>query len=319
LRPNMSGSPTYNDALFGGAHLLCADLYLIDWLTVKGYAFDVVTDEDLHFEGHNLLKRYQVLVTGAHPEYWTKQMLDALRAYRDHGGRVMYLGGNGLYWVTSLDSELPVIEVRRSLGTSLSRAYDGEYYHNMTGEMGGMWRAQGQAPQKLLGVGLSAIGGAPGSPYRRQPDSFDPRAAFIFEGVDVGEVIGNFGLNTGAAAGFEIDRFDYSLGTPPDTLLLASSSDHDDSYWHVVEEVSNIGIHECGKASKSVRADMTFYQHPAGGAVFSVGSIAWTGSLSNTEYDNSVSTITENVLRRFLLEKPFGASISEKEGYTKTS
>ena len=225
----------------------------------------------------------------------------------------MYLGGNGLYWVTSLDSELPVIEVRRSLGTSLSRAYDGEYYHSTTGEMGGMWRAQGQAPQKLLGVGLSAIGGAPGSPYRRQPSSLDPRAAFIFEGVGLGEVIGNFGLNTGAAAGFEIDRLDYGLGTPPETLLLASSSDHDDSYWHVVEEVSNLGIQECGKASTFVRADMTFYEHPAGGAVFSVGSIAWTGSLSNNKYDNSVSTITENVLRRFLLEKPFGRSISEKE------
>ena len=209
LRPNVSGSPSYTDALFSdrgfaGCHLLCADLYLIDWLTEKGYALDVVTDEDLHFEGHDALKPYQVVLTGAHPEYWTKQMLAALGAYRDCGGRIMYLGGNGLYWVTSLDPELPVIEVRRSLGTSLSRAYDGEHYHSTTGEIGGMWRAQGQAPQKLLGVGLSALGGAPGSAYRRQPDSVDPRAAFIFKGVDLGDVIGNFGLNTGAAAGFEI-------------------------------------------------------------------------------------------------------------------
>jgi N,N-dimethylformamidase len=314
LRPNVSGSPSYSDALFVGSHLLCADLYLTDWLTEKGYAFDVVTDEDLHFEGHDILKSYQVVVTGAHPEYWTKQMLAALEAYRDGGGRIMYLGGNGLYWVTSLDPELPVIEVRRSIGTSLSRAYDGEYYHSTTGEMGGMWRAQGQAPQKLLGVGLSAIGGAPGSAYRRLPGSFDPRAAFIFEGVDPREVIGNFGLNTGAAAGFEIDRLDYSLGTPPDTLLLASSSDHDDSYWHVVEEVSNIGMQECGRASKYVRADMTFYEHPGGGAVFSVGSIAWGGSLSHNDYKNSVSRITENVLTRFLLERRFRRPSSEKEG-----
>src|SRR3984893_2523718 len=303
LRPNVSGSPKYYDALFAGSHLLCADLYLIDWLTQKGYAFDVVTDEDLHFEGHNILKPYQVVVTGAHPAYSTKQMLTALEAYRDDGARIMYLGGNGLYWVTSLDPERPVIEVRRSLGTSLSRAYDGEYCHSTTGEMGGIWRAQGQAPQKLLGVGLSAIGGAPGSAYRRQPDSFDPRVAFIFEGVGPNEIIGTFGLNTGAAAGFEIDRLDYSLGSPPDTLLLASSSDHDNSYWHVVEEVSNMGIHECGRASKYVRADITFYEHPRGGAVFSVGSIAWTGSLSYNNYENSVSRITENVLTRFLLEK----------------
>jgi hypothetical protein len=42
-------------------------------------------------------------VTGSHPEYHTPQMLDALQAYRDHGGRLVYLGGNGFYWKIALD------------------------------------------------------------------------------------------------------------------------------------------------------------------------------------------------------------------------
>ena len=60
-----------------------------------------------------------------------------------------------------------------------------------------------------------------------------------------------------------------------------------------------------GSSSPLVRADMVFYETPAGGAVFSTSSIAWAGSLSHNNYDNNVSRITGNVLTRFLDEKPF--------------
>ena len=60
-----------------------------------------------------------------------------------------------------------------------------------------------------------------------------------------------------------------------------------------------------GQENPMVRADMVFYETPAGGAVFSASSIAWPGSLSHNGYDNNVSRITENVLRRFLDETPF--------------
>ena len=65
------------------------------------------------------------------------------------------------------------------------------------------------------------------------------------------------------------------------------------------------GPHESAAACRDVRADMTFFEHPGGGAVFSVGSISWTGSLSHNQYENNVSRITENVLRRFLDQAPF--------------
>ena len=74
------------------------DLYLVDWLETQGADYDVITDEDLHFEGLDCLSEYKVIMTGCHPEYWTGPMLDALEAYLDGGGRFMYLGGNGFYW-----------------------------------------------------------------------------------------------------------------------------------------------------------------------------------------------------------------------------
>ena len=54
-----------------------------------------------------------------------------------------------------------------------------------------------------------------------------------------------------------------------------------------------------------VRADMVFFETPGGGAVFSVGSISWFGALARNGYDNDVSRITENVVRRFLDPAPF--------------
>jgi N,N-dimethylformamidase len=54
-----------------------------------------------------------------------------------------------------------------------------------------------------------------------------------------------------------------------------------------------------------VRADIVFYETPAGGAVFSVGSISWFGALARNDYDNDISQITRNVLVRFLDPTPF--------------
>ena len=50
---------------------------------------------------------------------------------------------------------------------------------------------------------------------------------------------------------------------------------------------------------------MAFFETGRGGAVFSVGSITYCGSLSHNGYDNNISRITWNVLDRFLNPAPF--------------
>ena len=59
---------------------------------------------------------------------------------------------------------------------------------------------------------------------------------------------------------------------------------------------------EGGTTHPLVRADLVYFRYPKGGGVFSTGSISWCGSLSYNNYDNNVSRITENVLRRFMSE-----------------
>ena len=87
--------------------------------------------------------------------------------------------------------------------------------------------------------------------------------------------------------------------------MVASSEDHTDIYLVVCEEILINNPAITGQESELVRADMVFYETPAGGAVFSTSSIAWAGSLSHNDYDNDVSRITENVLKRFVDETPF--------------
>ena len=71
------------------------------------------------------------------------------------------------------------------------------------------------------------------------------------------------------------------------------------------EELTHTHSAITGETCPWVRADMVFYETPNGGATFSTGSIAWAGSLSHDGYDNNVSRITENVIRRFMDPEPF--------------
>jgi len=306
LRPILTMRPDYREAVQasgnGAPHQFSADLWITDWMEAKGFGHDIITDEDLHNEGLGLIRQYKVIVTGTHPEYWTAQMLDSMDRYLNDGGRLMYMGGNGFYWVTSINGSKPhVVEVRRWGGTQTWTSEPGEYYHSSTGEMGGLWRNRNRAPQKMLGIGFTSQGHGPNRAYQRLPDSFDPRAAFIFEGIGEEEVIGDFDcLDQGPrAAGYEFDRFDHSLGTPADALLLASAMGFSDSYQHVIEEVDSADSKQGGSVEERVRADMVYFDYPHDGAVFSTGSVSWSGCLFFNKYNNNVSRITENVLRAF--------------------
>jgi len=311
LRPILNFRPLYRmpsrSLAANWPRLLNADLHLLDWLDEKGFAYDVITDDELHHEGSALLEPYQVVLTGTHPEYWTTQMLAGLESYQAGGGRLMYLGGNGFYWIASFDPLRPhIAEVRRWRGSRAWEAAPGECYHSTTGEMGGLWRFRNRAPQKMVGVGFTAQGGGRNRPYQRHPESFDPRAAFIFEGIDAEELIGDFPalvLEHGAG-GFEIDRADCALGTPEHALVLASATDFTDRYQVAIEDQLVSTPNTGGSQTPLVRSDMVYFEGPKGGAVFSVGSISWCSCLSYNGADNTVSRITENVLRHFSADNP---------------
>lgn len=300
-RPIVNMRPRHRFS-FMGTWQFPSDLYIVDWLEHFGYRYDVLTDEDLHREGSAALAPYRAVMTGTHPEYASEQMLDAYEGFVGGGGHLMYMGGNGFYWVISYSEEKPwAMEIRRGeAGVRAWQGLPGETTHATTGEKGGLWRNRGRAPQKLFGTGFASEGYSGSYWYERMPDADDPAVAWIFDGVDRDGRIGDFGLVGGGASGQEIDRADVALGTPPGTFLLASAYRQDDSYKVVPEEIEFMFDGLGGTEHPNVRADMTYFETPGGGAVFAASSIAWSGALSFAAYQNDVSRITANVLDRFI-------------------
>ncbi len=280
---------------------LAADICLLGWLRSIQCEVDIFTDEDLDQRGIELLDQYRVVLTGTHPEYVSGAMLDALEGFVAHGGRLMYVGGNGFYWVISFDPARPhILEVRKQGGTRAWDAGPGEHHHSTTGELGGIWKRRGRPPQKLVGVGFSAQGFDQSSYFQRLPDSRLSETAFIFDGVTGDPRFGEHGLVGGGAAGLELDRYDPNLGSPPNAFIVATSLGHTDTYTRVVEEVTVMRPGLSGSQDSDVRADIVYFRTDGGGAVFSTGSIAWCTSLPTDGYDNDVARITHNVLNAFL-------------------
>ena len=305
LRPLLTWRPdylTFNDTAGSGMRHLPADTHLTGWLDRMGIAFDVVTDHDLHDKGVDILASYKVVMTGTHPEYHTERTLDALQAYTEKGGRLMYLGGNGFYWRVALSDKVPgAIEVRRTEGGIRTwPAEPGEYYHAFDGAYGGLWRRSDRPPNLLCGIGFSSQGLFVGDSYRQAPAARDNHHAWIFDGVK-DELFGGYGFSGGGAAGFELDRLDHHLGSPHNAVVLASSEGHDRKEFVVVHE-ERLGFNTTipGQTLEElIRADMIYMEKPKGGAVFSVGSITYCGSLPHNKYDNDVSRLTFNVVNRF--------------------
>ncbi|WP_018099317.1 N,N-dimethylformamidase beta subunit family domain-containing protein [Sinorhizobium meliloti] len=282
------------------------DLALIDWLEQKGVEYDVITDHEVHANGLAELKEYRAVMTTTHPEYCTSPYIDAWEQYLASGGRGMYLGGNGMYWVTALHGDKPwLLEVRRGeVGDGAWQSEPGEQYMSTTCEHGGLWRNRGRSGYKIWGTSYAAHALEQGTYYVQLPDALDDRVRWIFDGVDPSEKIGDFGLGYNGAASVEVDRYDLRHGTPPHAMLLASSIEHGPNASLVPEEMGGTHPHVSGVEHPMVRADMTYFSTPNGGAMFSTSSIGWILSLNWNDYDNNVSTITLNVIKRFAEEEP---------------
>ena len=302
-RPIINIRPDYYTPSTRGFRHFGQDLQLLAWLDDRGEDYAVVTDDEVEREGAALLARYRVVLTGSHPEYCSAGMLDSYLAYTHAGGRLMYLGGNGFYQVTARYPGHPdALEIRRGhAGVATWVSDPGEEHLSATGERGGLWRMRGRAPNALAGVGFTAQGHDRANGYRRTQESADPRVSWVFDGVTAGpgEIFGDEGPGLGGAAGDELDRADTTLGTPPGAFVLASSEGHSEKIELVPEEADHGYAAPPPGIDPKVRADIVLFGLDGGGAVFSVGSIAWSTAMTHNGGDNDTARVTANVLDRF--------------------
>ena len=278
-----------------------ADNYISLFLSTIGVAHDLITDHDLDEEGAAALTPYRLVIAGQHPEYHSMRMMHGMEAFLAQGGRLMYLGGNGFYWRAERSQHQPdTLEIRRAEGgIRVWETMPGESYHAFGGGYGGLWRRIGRSGHSLVGINFSVQGRHLGFPYHFIAGIHDPRVAFMTIGIDVdaGLIFGDAGLMGGGAAGFELDSVNPKYGTPPHALVVAKGIViHPDYQW--VNEDMLVIRHPRPQQDWSC-ADMTFFETASGGAVFSVGSMTYAGSLMVDGGDSILGRLTANVVHRF--------------------
>jgi hypothetical protein len=252
----------------GEEHVAPGTWRLLAWLEREGFAHDVWAETQLH-EGSLDLDRYRVLILDQHPEYWPRQMYLRVKEWvYERGGRLMYLGGNGIncevsidgHRVTHHDTDASEFVARRS------------YLPGPDSEMPSRFGRRVENEAVLLGVSTTLTGMGTGAPYAVvDADHW----AFEGTGLREGDLFGLGWLdkrNPGGASGHETDK--RNAHTPAGTRLVARG----------------INEHEGG-------AEIVTYETASGGEVYAVGSISYGASLL---VDEPLSRITGNVIRRFL-------------------
>jgi hypothetical protein len=253
-----------------GCHLAPAEWRLLGWLEREQLGYDFYAEHHLH-SGELDLDAYRVLILSTHPEYWSRAMYERVKDWVFHrGGRLLYLAGNGLNCeVEFLDDATMRCKsqvIARPGRPGTADPVDPDLHHDSR------FGRTVESEASLLGVVFTEPGIMTSAPYQVLDE-----AHWIFTGTGLrnGDVFGTESLHErihGGASGHETDKM--SASSPPGTQLLAR-----------------------GMNPENGGGEIIYHEQPGGGAVFSVGSITWPACVL---VDEHVSTITRNVIERFL-------------------
>jgi len=241
-------------------HLASAEWRLLGWLEREGFAYDYYAESQLH-NGVLNLDAYRVLIISTHPEYWSRTMYRKVKDWVNRGGRLMYLGGNGINCEVEISADDTAMVVKNGDAREVMRRGLESRFH-----------LSGESEASLLGIVFDDRGIMTSAPYRVvDHDHWAIRGT----GLKNGDLFGENSLHMrcpGGASGHETDKV--SKSSPSQLKVFAKGTNVDEG-----------------------GADMITYDNEAGGRVFSVGSITWPSAIL---VDACVSKITSNVLKTFL-------------------
>ncbi|MCC6511274.1 MAG: carboxypeptidase regulatory-like domain-containing protein [Pirellulaceae bacterium] len=268
-RPELNNHIDFDEAITDpiegrhACHLAPAEWRLLGWLEREHIEYDYYAETQFD-DGTLDLSAYKVLVTAVHPEYWTRRMYDALKRWVfEQGGKLLYLGGNGLNCEVEIDTQ--------AVMTCHNGSIESLWASGM-GNRDSRFAMRHESEANLLGVVFTPTGAMTGAPYRVVDGQH-----WVFDGTGLatGDIFGEHSLHRrcpGGASGHETDKI--SPSSPKNVHRLAKGMNIDDG-----------------------GADMVIFDTPSGGGVFSVGSINYCASLP---IDPHVSQLTKNVLNRWL-------------------
>jgi hypothetical protein len=241
-------------------HLAPAEWRLFGWLEREGFDYDLYGETQFQ-SGVLNLDDYKILIISTHPEYWSREMYFKLKSWvHDRGGRLLYLGGNGLNCEVTFLDDFTITIHNGNEPERIARGLESRFHTRVESEA------------NLLGVVFTDAGIMTAAPFR-----VVDAAHWVFEGTGLknGDTFGEASLHRrvpGGASGHETDKI--SPSSPKSVHLLAEGLNPDQGGAHLI-----------------------VYRSDSGGEVFSAASITWPSSIL---VDDHVSKITANVLRRFL-------------------
>jgi len=250
-----------------------AEWRLLGWLEREKFAYDYYSEGQLH-SGDLDLDAYKILIISIHPEYWSRQMYQRVKDWVHlRGGKLMYLGGNGLNCEVEFLGE-DQLRFKTFLSPSTGGALGMPDPNNPDIYLESRMHRTLESEANLLGVVCTDTGIMTAAPYKVvDADHW----VFAGTGLKNGDVFGENSLQErihGGASGHETDKM--SPHSPAGTVLLAKGMNRDEG-----------------------GAEIVHYETASGGAVFSVGSITYVPCLL---VDDAISRITCNVITKFLGE-----------------
>ncbi|HGW4869707.1 TPA: N,N-dimethylformamidase beta subunit family domain-containing protein [Pseudomonas aeruginosa] len=290
------------------------------WAEENGYAFDYLTQWDLHFDPASL-EGYRCVVIVGHDEYWTWEMRDVLDAYLEQGGNLARFAGNFIWQVRLSDNGDtqvcykdprfdPLRETRPERLTTL-------WEHPQI-------RRPGAATMGLTGI--AGCYNRYGTTTPRSTGGFTVYrpAHWAFAGTDLyyGDVFGAVPI---CIAAFELDGVEYGFrkglpyatgedGAPESLEILAMTPaviGADDKWagqvplgapaWEVTDLLQAVFGDDPPDyiKDKQYGSGMIATFRKGDGEVFNAGTCEWVNGLIHRDF--FTECITRNVLNRFLV------------------
>ena len=294
------------------SHLMRADQFTLAWLEGQGYAFDVVSNVDLHRDP-DMLSHYNCCAIVGHNEYWSIEMYRGLERYLSQGGNLLVLSGNTMGWRVSFNEDSTVMECRKADagGSQVPADRRGEAWHSQDGLRGGAQRECGIPGYRL--VGLDIIGwNHPSNPKTFGPYVVEREDHFLFNtpeeaGLKNGDKFGWAGVDAMPMAnGHEMDIRPSTFAALQEEPSPPGGSVPDDPPGMVRIANGIVAWNEGGSASdyffRSISpasdqgGEMIYWQRPDGGRVFNAATIAVGWTLAA---DARLAALVRNVLHHF--------------------
>jgi sugar lactone lactonase YvrE len=251
----------------GPGDLFLSELWMLQWLEMKGYDVAYVTNIDLD-RTPGLLDGRKLFLIAGHDEYWSVAERTAADQARDCGVSLAFFSANTAYWRIRLEPSSSGVPAR------VITCYKDPDLDPKRGQpdVTIRWRENpfAQPESKLIGQMYDLFTSMDGF-----PEVVTDASHWVYEGTGVKN-----GDTLSHVVGYEWDHI-WENSVSPGSLEVIARSDAFGAY------------------GSDAPSNMTVYYPGRSSIVFSAGTIGWAKGLGAPGYEDSrIARITENMIKR---------------------